>query len=177
MSKKSDEIAARRAALGLKVISNESLSPTTAANVASPERSPSNSVQDHLVGTGFERRRPPGTEITARSGVPSGGYYRATFDKPSPITVAAVNGNSDDIEVKASTYAQWLEEQYHANITPFAFLSDVALNVDNLPDDMVVEKACEMMRAKGWHIDVHYFNSAGCRAGSVTMMHPHSVGF
>jgi len=173
MSKKSDEIAARRAALGLKVITNEAL-PQTGTDTPSRPRS----AQDGMVGTGFERRRPAGGEITARAGVPGpSDYPRSAGDKPSPLTVAAVNGNSDDIEVKASTFAQWLEEQYHGNIAPFAFLADVAVNVDDLPEDAVVEKACAMMRARGWQIDVHYFNSAGCKAGSVTLMHPHSVGF
>lgn len=173
MSKKSDEIAARRAALGLKVISNEAL-----AAASTPISSRNHSAQDNMVGNGFERRRPASTEITARSGVPSSSDYpRGNFDKPSAIKVAAVNGNTEDIEVKAATFAQWLEEQYHANIAPFAFLSDVALNVNDLPDESVVEQACQMLRGKGWQIDVHYFNSAGCRAGSVTMMHPDSVGF
>ena len=173
MSKKSDEIAARRAALGLKVITNEALPQANTAPSSRPH-----SAQDDMVGTGFERRRPASGEITARAGVPGpSDYPRTTGDKPSTLKVAAVNGNSDDIEVKASTFAQWLEEQYHANIAPFAFLADVALNVNDLPEDAVVEKASAMLRARGWQIDVHYFNSAGCRAGSVTLMHPHSVGF
>lgn len=173
MSKKSDEIAARRAALGLKVITNEAL-PQTGTDTPSRPRS----AQDGMVGTGFERRRPAGGEITARAGVPGpSDYPRPAGDKPSTLKVAAVNGSSDDVEVKASTFAQWLEEQYHANIAPFAFLADVALNVNDLPEDAVVEKASAMLRARGWQIDVHYFNSAGCRAGSVSLMHPHSVGF
>lgn len=173
MSKKSDEIAARRAALGLKLITNEGPAQTGGAATSRPR-----SAQDDMVGTGFERRRPAGGEITARAGVPGpGDYHRTASAKPSTLTVAAVNGDSDDLEVKASNFAQWLEEQYHANIAPFAFLADVAVNVDNLPEDAVVEKACATMRTRGWQIDVHYFNSAGCKAGSVTLMHPHSVGF
>ncbi len=173
MSKKSVEIAARRAALGLKVISNER--GTTASATTAP-RLPS--AQNNMIGSGFERRRPASSEIAVHSGAPTArDFPRESCNKPSAIKVASVNGNSEDIEVKASTFAQWLEEQYHGNIAPFAYLSDVALNVNDLPDDAVVEKACHMLRSKGWQIDVHYFNSAGCRAGSVTMMHPDSVGF
>lgn len=179
MSKKSEEIAARRAALGLKVISNETGTTSSSASTTSTTTAPRlPSAQNNMVGSGFERRRPASNEIAVHSGVPTArGFPREIGNKPSPIKVATVSGNSEDIEVKASTFAQWLEEQYHGNIAPFAFLSDVALNVDDLPADAVVEKACYMLRSKGWQVAVHYFNSAGCRAGSVTMMHPESVGF
>ena len=173
MSKKSDEIAARRAALGLKVISNETGTTSSSASTTSIPSIPSTpavpqlpSAQNSMVGSGFERRRPASSEIAVHSGVPTTkDFPRESCNKPSPIKVASVNGNSEDIEVKASTFAQWLEEQYHGNIAPFAFVSDVALNVDDLPDDAVVEKACHMLRSKGWQIAVHYFDSAGCRAG------------
>jgi hypothetical protein len=173
MSKKSDEIAARRAALGLEVISNDARSADSTPIPSRPR-----SAQDNMVGNGFERRRPARSEIAVHSGLPTAkDFPRESFAKPSPIKVAAVNGSSEDIEVRASSFAQWLEEQYHGNLAPFAFLSDVVLNINDLPDDVVVEKACFMLRSKGWQIDVHYFNSAGCRAGSVNMMHPDSVGF
>ena len=140
MSRKSDEIAARRAALGLKVISNVPDSPPVALS------SRPHSAQNSMVGTGFDRRRPAGSD-------------------------------SDSIEVRATTLAKWLEEQYHANVVPFHFLGDVPINVEDLPEEVVVDMAMALLRASGWQIEVQYFNSAGCRAGSVTMMHPDSVGF
>ncbi|MFA7339570.1 MAG: hypothetical protein WC028_22505 [Candidatus Obscuribacterales bacterium] len=132
MSRKSDEIAARCAALGLKVIKNEL----------------------------------PDSPLVALPSRP-----------PSKLTVASVDGDSDGIEIRATTLAQWLEEQYHANVVPFHFLGDVPINVEDLPEEAVVDMAMALLRASGWQIQVQYFNSAGCRAGSVTMMHPDSVGF
>lgn len=145
MSEKSKEIAARRAALGLKVISNE-----PAAAPADPSR-------------------------TVKAGTCGEVPQRAAG--AAKIMVAAVDGDSQGLEVKAAAFAAWLEEQYHGNIAPFHFLSDIALNVDDFPEDAVVNRAVAMMQARGWSISVHYYNSAGCRAGSVTMMHPSTVGF
>lgn len=150
MSEKSKEIAARRAALGLKVISNE----PSAAPADSSRTTQASTVQ--AVASNEVQRRAPGA---------------------GKIVVAAVDGDSQALEVKAATFAAWLEEQYHGNIAPFHFLSDIALNVDDFPEEAVVNRAVAMMQARGWSVSVHYYNSAGCRAGSVTMMHPNSVGF
>lgn len=172
MSRKSDEIAARRVALGLRVISNETHNNTVIRQLRA------RSAQDNMAGTGFERRRPTGSEIIARPGVPEATENRPAYaGQPTKLTVAAVDGDSASVEVRASTLAKWLEEQYHANLAPFHFLSDLALNVDDLPEAAVVELATAMLQAQGWQVHVHYFNSAGCRAGSVTMMPPNSVGF
>jgi|GEM_PF-4091476 len=57
------------------------------------------------------------------------------------------------------------------------FITSAGDEDEVLPEDAVVEKATAILRARGWQIQVHYFNSAGCRAGSVTMMPPDSVGF
>ena len=91
MSKKSDEIAARRAALGLKVISNER---GTTASATTPPRLPS--AQNNMVGSGFERRRPASSEIAVHSGVPTArDFPRESCNKPSAIKVASVNGSSE----------------------------------------------------------------------------------
>ncbi len=119
MSRKSDEIAFRRAALGLKVICND------------------------------------------------------VFDPPPAPPVL----DGETFELRATALAKWFERQYHANVVPFHFLGDVPFNVEDLPEAAVVERALVLLRASGWQIQVQYFNSAGCRAGSVTMMHPDSVGF
>lgn len=90
---------------------------------------------------------------------------------PAKVTVAAVDGDTEALDVKASTFVQWLEEQYHQE-RKYRPLADVSVMVTDLPEPAVVERAEAMMKARGWYISVIEHNSAGCRAGSVDLVPP-----
>lgn len=90
---------------------------------------------------------------------------------PAKVTVAAVDGDTEALDVKASTFVKWLEEQYHQE-RKYRPLADVSVMVTDLPEPEVVERAEAMMKARGWYISVIEHKSAGCRAGSVDLVPP-----
>jgi len=170
MSKKSDEIAARRAALGLTVVTNSNYP----GDITRPP-----SMQDQMTGSGFSRRRrisEPGPAM-AKSGVPSeNDYYVPREEVPAAPTIVPPN-DVEPLPTRVATFVTWLEEQYHANLAPFAFLSENAINVDELPEDLVVQEACRILRNRGWQISIRHGSGAGCRTASIAMMAPENCGF
>lgn len=91
--------------------------------------------------------------------------------KPADITVASVDGDTEALDVKASTFVLWLQEQYHEQ-RRFRPMAEVSVLVTDLPEPDVVERTEAMMKAQGWYISVVEHNSAGCRAGSVDLVPP-----
>ncbi len=111
--------------------------------------------------------------VTARPGVPSERDYPAT-----KLNVVSADGKTGASSDSAVTYAKWLEDQYHANVAPFSFLGEVPLQLIDMPEQAVVDLAIKMLKARGWQVsDLVEFKASGTRAGSITLMHPHSTGF
>jgi hypothetical protein len=69
----------------------------------------------------------------------------------------------------AQTFIDWLEVQYPLNKR---FDDTATVQVIDLPEDHVLDRAVSMMEGKGWSIDVAHHKSAGCNAGAVTLCPP-----
>lgn len=104
------------------------------------------------------------------------------FDETKPSTAGsfvphAADTSAGDAALNRDvlTFAGYLESQYHANKTATQFDDTVVVQVVNYPSDLVIERTVSHMSSKGWSVDVAHHNSAGCRAGAVTLLPPRSA--
>lgn len=89
--------------------------------------------------------------------------------------VADTSAGDAALKADVLTFVAYLQSQYHENKTPTQFDDTVVVQVLNYPSDLVIERTVCHMQSKGWSVGVVHHNSAGCRAGAVTLLPPRSA--
>lgn len=173
MSKKSDEIAARQKALGLSVISND----RAPADMPASGRS----AADQMVSSGFSRNHSgassmrPGGVITSHSEMFVPAHAEVPPEAKAPELMLASVGGDETLDAKASQFASYLKAYHHENIGPFSFLGEVPIPITEMPATDILNRATELLRAKGWSVSVSLPTST--EVGSIMMMDSHHTGF